>query len=379
MTDQKKTISRKVKIVSALFMTAVFLLLGIIVAELVCRQMPEYARPGYEFDPTLLFRLKRDRTIEKPYAMGKVEGKGSFEMKINDYGFRNDAFNPRAEKKGKRILFVGDSYTAGLDYPKEEIFSNQVHQKLTIAGIEMEVLNASCPAWAYDQYYLYWTTEGYALNPDYLILMSAPNDIREAYNKHIMHLDEQGDLHHYPISYPREKLLGWKVANRSSFYQFLQKNVFKTDYGNFFQVFHTYPVHFGKEDADNWDLPLFMKAPFKEVTESYQLAEVLLKKLHQSCKEKGTQLILSTIPTTTDFDGKLDTARYQPGLPAAFMKAFAEKENIPYIDLYTALADSGDPLRIFMSWEFHFNKTGHEFVSHVVGEWLEKELSSREH
>lgn len=363
-----------VKLIASGIIFSVLLVLTVILAELVCRQIPEFRRAGFEYDWNLVYRLKRNLTATKGYAMGKYPDRKPFQLTFNELGFRKDAFHYDPTVDQARIMVLGDSYTAGLDYPANEIFTNLIYDQFKNAGNEVQIMNVSCPAWAYDQYYTYWKTEGYKLEPDIVLLMVSPNDLREAYNKKIIQLDSVGNLKKKPALFPENERNGWRLACKSSFYQFLQQKIFDTKYGDFFRVFHFYPVNYGKEDKTNWDLPIFLKDPFEEVEASFELADKLVVELNKECKAKETKLMMSIIPTKTEFDGTLDTLKYESGKIARFTQEIADRENIPFLNLYQILSATENPNRIFMNWEFHFNAEGHQFVAEKLYPFLEKEI-----
>ena len=340
--------------------------------EILTRNNPKYSRPAYEFDKNLIWRLKRNFTGTKDYAMGKVSPKRSFTLKFNNSGFRGDDILTKIEKN--RILILGDSYTAGLDYPDEELFTSILEKKLNSINEEFKVINASCPAWGTDQEYIYWITEGIKLDPDYLVLVMAPNDIRESFNKKICVLKEDMSVQINSPSIPFKYKAGWKLANYSSFYQFMQKKWFYTNYGSFMKMYDFFPVNYGIEDSTNWDLPIFLREQFKEVEDSYNLVEQLIMNFKQSCDQHDIELIVAIIPSKVEFDGRLsDTIKYQPGKVADLIGDFTNKNEITILNLYdTVQLETNNPSEIFMDWEFHFNKEGHEFVANQLYKCFKK-------
>ncbi|GJM32882.1 MAG: hypothetical protein DHS20C18_18830 [Saprospiraceae bacterium] len=360
--------SKKIRYTAFGIFAFLILLALLLVLEVVFRFNPEYGRAGFAFDTQLVWRLNKGLVATKAYAMGQA-GKEPFVLKFNNKGFRGEKFRKKKPANAKRILVIGDSYTAGLDYPDNEVFTGQLESALNeSADTRYEVLNASCPAWGTDQQYAYWETEGHEYQPDYVLVMVAPNDIREMYNKKLVSIDEQGNITRKKATLPKKERLGWWLATRSSFYQFLQKKVFHTNYGDFLKVFHYYPVNYGIKDSADWDLPIFLKDPFPEVQASYQMCEKLLKTIDKDCKAMGAKLMLGIIPTKAEFDGTYEKLEEcQPGTVAVFLDSITRENQIPFLNLYNINAAEEDPLRIFMSWEYHFNKAGHDFTAkHLV-------------
>ncbi len=362
------TYSKKIRYTAFGLMAFIICLLIFLALEVTFRFNPEYGRAGFAFDTELIWRLNKGLVATKAYAMGQA-GKDPFVLKFNNRGFRGEKFRTRKPADKTRILVIGDSYTAGLDYPDAEIFTSQLEYGLnTTLDTQFEVMNASCPAWGTDQHYAYWETEGKAYNPDYVIIMVAPNDMREMYNKKLVTIDDQGEINRDQATIPTKERIGWWLATKSSFFQFLQKKVMKTNYGDFLKVFHYYPVNYGKKDSADWDLPIFLKDPFPEVEASYQMCETLLTSIDKDCREMGAKLMIGIIPTKAEFDGSYEkTGEHQPGKVAMFLDSIGQQHQIPYLNLYDINAQEPDPLAIFMSWEYHFNKAGHDFTAkHLV-------------
>ena len=360
-----------VKITAYFLISSIILLFLFIAFETYFRFKPEFGRAGFEYDKKLIWRLNDGLIAQKHYAMGKVPDKEPFTLKFNKSGFRGADFSYAKNEDVTRIMVLGDSYTAGLDYPDDEVFTQQFENLLNSESSRYEVMNISCPAWGTDQHFLYWINEGIKYKPDYLIIMMAPNDMREMYNKKIVTLSNNKALNFNKLDkIPNKELWGWWLSTRSSFYQFLQKKVFKTNYGQFERVFWFYPVNYGQKDSTDWDAPIFLKEPFKEVNETYALLDEILDELIQSCEQTGTKLLLAKIPTLSEFNGSYETEEHSPGKITNRIKGIAERHQLPFLNLNDSLKLEANPLDIFMSWEYHFDKDGHDYTARELYEFF---------
>lgn len=362
---------RRVKRVGWVVIGLLFLLAAVLGAEAYFRFIDPYPRSFFAYDSQLIWRLKRD------FRGMKRWGDDHFPLQFNSQGFRvapdtdDGDWDLQTPTGRRRIMVLGDSYTAALDVRYEDTFSSILKQRLNEIGggeTSYEVLNAGCPAWGTDQEYIFWMNEGIRYRPDYLLLVVAPNDLREMYQKKLVTLDTKGKPVIHPVQYPRSARLGWWLSNRSSFYQYLQKRWLNTHYGHFFDIFRHYPVDFGKGDEGNWDLPLFLREPFAEVAEARRLFRVLIEQIHKSCQQQDIQLLLSIIPTKMEFDGSLDTTLYQPGTVAALLGEIAAEHDIPYLNLYERVHNSPDPMEMFLSWDFHMNEAGNLYLGEALTE-----------
>ncbi len=374
MSSQNNTIKKPVRILGYLLIGSLLLLLFALIGEIIARQDSRYARPAYEYDPQLIWRLKRNHCSPALYAMGKIEPVRKFELRFNKSGFRGPNFSDPSDKT--RIVILGDSYTAGLDYPEEDLFTSLLENQLNKGSSQFEVLNVSCPAWGTDQQYIYWINEGLQLQADYLILMMSPNDIRETYNKRLCTIEDDGQLKITKAHIPFVDRWGWKLANWSSLYQFMQHKWFYTRYGNFMRMYQYFPVHYGQGDSLSWDMPLFAKDTPQEVEASYQLIEQLLIRFQKSCATSGTVLLIGLLPAKIEFDGRLNnTSGYEAGSVASRLTHITQKHALHFSNLYQkALTLPNDPAELYISWEFHFNKEGHIFVARELAKLLKAEL-----
>lgn len=358
-----KTNKKLIKWTAYGIMSLILFLVLALAGELYLRMTPRYGRTGFEFDQHLIWRQNRGLTAQKPYGMGR-EGQAPFTLRFNKQGFRGDDFKKGKAPGVKRIMVLGDSYTAGLDYPDEEIFTQQLEDKLNADGQgKYEVLNVSSPAWATDQHYLYWETEGKMYQPDVLLLVASPNDLREAYNKKLVTLGANDELTITKAYFSKKERIGWYLSNKSSLFQWFQTKILKRDYGKFFKIFHTYPVNYGIRDSTDWDAPTYLAEPFQEVQASFVLFEALLDRLAQSCQKEKVNLLLTKVPAKVEFDSTYQAPTFDPALMTITMDSLVTSRGIPFLNLNNTLKEHPSPLSIFFSWEYHLNKNGHDFFA----------------
>ncbi|MEM1215629.1 MAG: SGNH/GDSL hydrolase family protein [Bacteroidota bacterium] len=355
----------------ALFGLLLFIVI-VLAAELYARNQAEYGRAGFVFSEKLIYHLSPKMTAEKAYAWGKV-GKPPFTLTFNEQGFRGPDFTPAPPEGVKRVLVLGDSYTAGLDYPWEVSYVGQWQRMLNAnGGQQYELLNVSCPAWGTDQQYLFWQTMGRKLQADHVVVLTSPNDAREAWNHKMVYYDEEmGRLAtRDPVTkISRRERRGWKWASRSSLYQLLQKKVFKTNYGEFARVFWYFPVNYGVEDSTDWDRPLFLKQSLAVVDTSYRLLEQMYADVAKDAAAQGAQFHLVKIPIRTEFDSTYaDTSLFHPQIVEQRMTAMSRRNGWNFVNLNAALREHPDFQDIFMDWEYHYDEDGHNWMAEQLYE-----------
>lgn len=371
-SQEERQVSRAVKYTAYALFVGLLILVLVLGLELYFRSNPSYGRAGFTFDRQLIYRLTPGLEAQKPYAWGKV-GKPPFLLSFNNHGFRGPDIKKNPPVGVKRILVLGDSYTAGLDYPDDEIFTAQWEAMLNASGKEKyQVINASCPAWGTDQQYAYWATQGRKLQPDAVVVMFSPNDLRETWNHRLVRSNsETGETERYKAALNWKEQLGWKLAARSSLFQYYQFEVLEKNYGDFLRVFQFYPVHYGQEDSTDWDRPLFLRQPFAEVDSSYQLIESLLSQIKSDCQEYGGSLHLVKLPIELEIDSTYaDSSLYDRSIIEHRLEQVADQIQIPYYNFNEQLREHARPEDIFMDWEFHYDKDGHDWVAEQLFEYL---------
>lgn len=339
----------------------------LLACEVWFRLMSPCRLSGVVYDEQLGWRLKRSHEAE--VTLPWADGPHPLVLRFNRDGFQ-DTDHARGKAPGrKRILVLGDSYTAGLDTPVDLIFTTRFAHLLnqtSRSGPAYEVMNVSVPAWATDQQYLYLREEGLAYHPDYVLLLVAPNDIREAYGKRFFtlvngHLEQRG-----PSAIPGHARLTWFLSNRSCAFQALQSRLGLT-YGTPRNFFKYFPVHFPVGSGRSNDSHLFLKDSPPEIAAALGLFKALVLEMHQLCQRHQCRLLTAIIPTKMEFDGALRAQPYQPGKIAEFVGALAEGHDIPFLDLFSILASSRhDPLAMFIPQEYHLNERGHAFVAETL-------------
>jgi len=316
---------------------------------------------GIAYDENLGWKLKKAHR----WTINDANHGKSY-VSTNASGFRDIERSIAKPPGRKRIMFLGDSYTAGLDYPNETIFTQRFAKALDQLAAQrnrFEIMNVAVPAWATDQQYLYLKGEGMKYRPDYVFLMVAPNDIRESYGKRLFSLVNQRLVENGRPSVPWKARLYWFLANHSCAFQHWQSKS-KSKYGSFADIFQYFPVSFPVGSEVSSDKHLFLRDAPPEIKTAKDLFKTLLLKINQLCKENHCKLLVSIIPTKIEYDGSLNETRHQPGAIADYVETLAAENYIPFLNLVRALnLQEKDPMSIFISNEYHLNDYGHAFVA----------------
>jgi len=128
---------------------------------------PSIDRPGWDYDPQAYFVRAPSQRMSRRWA---EHSDGSFEIRINDYGMREDE-DIALEQPPARIIVLGDSHVSGV-VPNCESMPNVLEARLAQdfgAGV-VDVLNAGCGA--YNVYNYVGSLDRLAhLRPDVVIVV----------------------------------------------------------------------------------------------------------------------------------------------------------------------------------------------------------------
>jgi len=323
---------------------------------------------GVKYDIDLGWRFKENYSgtiIKNLDSDEKVITKVNF----NKDGFRDSNHNLIKAIDTKRIIILGDSYTAGTAISKDEIFSNIFQNKLNDkpnSEYKFEVMNVAVPAWSTDQHYIYLKQEGLSYKPDYIIIMITPNDIRESYGKRFLYIDNERKLVKRKLKpLPMVTRFFWYLSGKFCTFQAIQY-MLDTNYGSFKNIDAYFPSTFHTGSQIFNDKHLFLKKETPEVINARVLFTKILSEIHSLSENNNIKLILSLIPTKMEFDGTLSNKQYDSRKITRFVSSIANQKEIPYMDLNSILKEQDDPLKIYISWEYHFNEDGHLFIANEL-------------
>jgi hypothetical protein len=103
--------------------------------------------------------------------------KRRIEIRTNSLGYRNPEIG---EKRGLRVLFLGDSVAFGDFLPEEETFVRLVESKARAEGENWEVINAAVGAVSLENELAILKETGIGLEPDVVVLGFYLNDFLES-------------------------------------------------------------------------------------------------------------------------------------------------------------------------------------------------------
>ncbi|MBS1659199.1 MAG: SGNH/GDSL hydrolase family protein [Bacteroidetes bacterium] len=341
------------------FFLLMLLIIGALVTEIGLRWSGKYAISGFTLDREVIWRLKPHMCEDNSNEEGS-----HFELTTNSKGFRGKEWESKKTKK--RIMLLGDSYTAALDFPDDQTFAGILQAKLDSDAAtkgQYEVINISAPAWSIDQQMLMFEKYAAELRPDYTILMAAPNDVRELFCKKFITSNGAGGIVVHPPDFILKKRVGWYLSERSSLFQYLQEKKFHSNYGTFYDIFEMYTMNFGVHDSTDWDRPLYLKNPMPEVDEAFSLYHTVFKRLKEDCTRQNSKLLVTMIPVQDYVEGHYvpDTLLDQNKVLNYFTGLCAESQ-LPFLNMYGAATSLQHAPSLYKKHDLHYSSFGNLFT-----------------
>lgn len=290
-----------------------------------------------------------------------TEGKFNYLIQTNSLGFvDSETRTVNMKKKGKRIMFIGDSFIEGVGYPWEETVAGRISEKLKSEGVEL--LNASVASYSPK---LYWLKTEYFLQAgleiDELFVFVDISDI----------IDEVVYDYFVPETFSKTRRIMEPVID------FFSKNSF---------IYRSYRIRYVieqdnpyRESSEFWGgiKNFYLLKPqwiFNEQAfEMYgrigiELAEKHMDKLHKLCKKNKIKLTIVVWPWDINLKKKHDRKHLD------IWKNFASKRNIDLIQMYDLFESI--PIetidRYFIPEDIHWSKKGNFMVSEYLWEQMNK-------
>lgn len=358
-------------------LSLVALILGL---ELGARLFAHPPRQLVAYDPALGWRFVPN--VKAP------AGDGFFVT--NSLGFRDHEHAPGPRPDVFRILLLGDSYLAAAGFPEEKILVRRLESKLNERRAAkggpkpVEVIVGAAPAWSTDQQLLYWREIGRAWKPDLVLLVMAPNDIRESYAKRIFSLDPDGALggsltgpRDLSSRVPLSARAFWFLLNHSALAQWLAARTGRADV--FPLLARYFSFTFPLADRAATDVDFYLKKSDPALAPAHALFAALLGQLGREVRESGAEFLVTTLPTKIEGVAPIADSRLaRPEAVADFVRGLTTREKIGFIDLHRHLPKQPyDRWRLFLEEEYHLNEAGHEYVAEELANELAKALAER--
>lgn len=218
------------------------------------------------------------------------------EFRINAQGLRDDRDFPYAKPPGvRRVVSLGDSFTAGYEVRAEDTFSAVLERTLRAEGMDVEVLNAGVSGYSTAEAALYLERELLRYEPDLVLVSFYGNDLVDNARAGLFRLD--GDrLVQIADSYVPGGALG-DLLNTNPLFAFLSER------SNAFALLKEAATTLAKRRVVEENLGHVAGAESAMLGEGdfargqRRLTAALFERIYGDARERSVPLLIQSIPT----------------------------------------------------------------------------------
>ncbi len=337
-----------------------------------------YSQPGAEFRTWVQFNYRSLRDIDHDYE--KLPGT-------------------------LRIMFLGDSFTAGWQVPLDQTYVSRLRSSLNqLPGrtSEYDLINAGLHGWGTDQQYLFYREEGYRYGSDLVVLqIYAGNDVVDngigvlglpidRFRPYFL-LDASGTLELVPYAGPLPEpyvpeglvsQLRWYLNENSFTYRFLSDNL-QSQLDRLARP-QTASQSPSLPNEMPVDYGLFAPEYDARWQTAWEITRQLIRALRKEIEAQGAQMVVLLVPARQEDNPDSWTAiaerydlppNWDPARPTDLFIDLLEAERIPYLDVRVSRTSysevTGHPLSFPI--DGHWNAEGHCVAAIAIQNWLSSE------
>lgn len=326
-------------------------------------------RQLYEYHPVVGYRFIPNLKARIPH-----EG-GGYLMQVNEAGFRsNRPFLKERTTGYRRVLFFGDSFTAGDAVPNHQRYTDLLETRITAA----EVYNFGLSSTGTDQQYLVWREFAQGIEHDVVVIAVFVENVRRVVSRYRPHRDEAGRERIYAKPYytlEREELRLHHVPPRPEPFEAHElppEEQETVDSGGRFPLLRKVVTALGVKDVVQ-QLTRYQPVPAynSSDTADWKLMRAILVQWVRSIDKP---VVIMPIPLPQHIDEMCDASSYQ----ARFAELATELGCTLHDPLPDLLEYSLAQRRRFR-WEkdIHFTPEGHDVLARSLATVIEKLLAGQ--
>ncbi|GAB4263815.1 MAG: hypothetical protein Kow0080_02480 [Candidatus Promineifilaceae bacterium] len=384
----------------ALAMFSIVLTLGML--EIAARTFKLGTGGFWEPHPTLGWR-----NIPGASGWESCYGECQVKVRINSLGLRDEEIPYEKPPGTRRILFLGDSMTAGMQVTLEETFVKQVETYLHAQGYDSwQTVNAAVNGYGTDNELVFYREEGFKYEPDVVVLAvylandvynnSRVLDLRTGGQRHkpFFTLDENGALviHNYPVEntdsfwvnvgtflkkhFQLPRFIAQTLSLRGASPDWLKPVVALFSGGGEADKGDTAVSANNSPPVRTTPVTICDAAYTPEIEEAWNITKALIQELRTEVEASGAQFMVVSIPTLAQTIPPADGVSWYCPRPNEELNTFLDEEGIPYIDLlsaFQAYSPKGGKL-LYYERDFHMTAPGHKEAGRQIGSFLLEHL-----
>lgn len=350
--------SRMEKICANLFLISIAIYAALAFGEILTRFF--LFHPSYIFQTAGMLaghghELKVELVADNLYQI-----QPNRKMGINRYGFRDYDFSP--DKRGKkRICFLGDSFTMGLNVKSGETMPKMLEKYLR----DWEVYNMGVVGFGPDQELNVLEKYGFKFKPDFVIdAICACNDSGDVYKDQLFTVGPQGELIATETNPVKSKVFPsfFALSNQINFLKNRDKIIKYLD-----------PLLFG----DSYDLT-WAKYPDSDQSKfKFSLMKAIFTKMRDALKDKNINFLTVIIPSYENIcndqffkDNNVSFDRYF--INEQTYHYILDTEKIPMINLvpYFMQLDKTQRCALYDAGNGHLSPEGNAYVARIISLYM---------
>ncbi len=300
----------------------------------------------------------------RPGTVGILDG---VPVRINNKGLRGPEVAYEKPPNVTRVLFLGDSVTAGFALRKDEdAYPYVATRRLAeAAGREIQTINAAVNGYSTWQQAIYLWKEGFKYNPDLVVVAFNPNDVTDKYELKRF----GGYWDGWTLEYAWTSVFD-RLRDRSALFFFGNQAVLRLKFGKDIQA--------GAQRKEFLSVGSLVHSPDSpEVLEAWSSTYEELDQIFDFCKSRGIAAAVLICPYRFQLE---DPIRYSA--PQRAILKYSESRSIPALDLIPPLIEAAKRQVIRPEYYFldqvHLTEEGNRVVGEIVAEFLKPKLVSLE-
>jgi len=287
----------------------------------------------------------------------------SMPVTMNSEGFIDDSHHVRKPEGIKRILFLGDSFTAGVGVPRESRFTDLIDKRLPPA---YEILNMGMWGYSTGQELLTLEEKGLKYRPDIIVLCMFVDDLfcchlfsvnDGLYIKPKFSVTDHGNLRltNIPVRNNRGQSALWNML-LTRFYKLRNRFELGTEYQRrgWLSVFDKTYL-----ENDGYYLGLNLLAQIALVAEAHH-AKFLVVII--PWKE---QVSVGRFRQISDY-AAIPLNRLCLNLPQRVVARFCRQRDITVLDLLPVFKEKSRSTKLFFQNDLHWTKEGHRLAADQI-------------
>ena len=342
--------------------------------------------PQTRVKPTGLYRVHATRIFDLAPGATGVHKTHEYHVryKTNALGLKDFEVAPKTPETF-RVLCVGDSFTMGDGLTVGQTYPKQLERMLLEEhpGASISVVNFGISAYGTIQQLSKLREEGFALQPDLVILQLYPeNDIRDNL-RFVGKFMRSADVEHHRNL---DRALA-RITLRARLTRFFRRHSYAFTFvnnrwrvlarrTNTINVSKRKPRKYRAIPGRPWWLETSLKEYYPELEEGWRVTETAVQEFRDECAKRNIPFYALVAPAKQELTGEMARARVVPTEADLDLYDFStnwrraheifERLNIPHIDVRNKMLDTEHPELYYWLHDAHMNSVGSKFIAALL-------------